>query len=158
VWRDLSGQAVAIGDSADGNRDGMIDAADYQVWRSHFGILTPAGAGAAAMAVVEVNESAPATEAKAAVGVRLAVPPVNTLQTARDSIFSAEEKGTVQSRQYRGGSDVNELANLLARGRAGRRILSDASTEPCEKVFEEAAEGPANLRRSFGRWFHFTPQ
>jgi hypothetical protein len=25
-------------------------------------------------------------------------------------------------------------------------------------VFEEAAETPAKLQRSFGRWFHFTPQ
>jgi hypothetical protein len=155
VWRDLSGQSVAIGDSADGNRDGMIDAADYQVWRSHFGILTPAGAGSAAMAVIEVSESEPATEAKAAIGVRLAVPPVNAPQPARDSVFSAEEKGAAQSR---GGSAVNELANLLARGRAGRRVSSDPSAEPCEKVFEEAAEAPANLRRNFGRWFHFTPQ
>ena len=46
VWRKTQGQGVTIGSGADGNRNGMIDAGDYGVWRSHFG-QSASGAGAA---------------------------------------------------------------------------------------------------------------
>lgn len=37
VWRDTLGQTVANGSTADGNRDGVISEDDYSVWRMHFG-------------------------------------------------------------------------------------------------------------------------
>ena len=37
VWRDSLGQSVPAGSGADGNANGMIDQADYMLWREHFG-------------------------------------------------------------------------------------------------------------------------
>jgi hypothetical protein len=37
LWRKTSGQQVARGTGADGNGDGNIDNADYQLWQSNFG-------------------------------------------------------------------------------------------------------------------------
>jgi hypothetical protein len=37
VWREKQGQAVTRFSSADGNGDGTVDTDDYNVWRSHFG-------------------------------------------------------------------------------------------------------------------------
>jgi hypothetical protein len=47
VWRKMQGQSVAMGTGADGNFDGQITTADYGVWRSHFGQTAGSGAGAA---------------------------------------------------------------------------------------------------------------
>jgi hypothetical protein len=40
VWRDTLGQAGA-GLAADGNGNGSIDAGDYDFWRAHFGTMSP---------------------------------------------------------------------------------------------------------------------
>ncbi|MCA9186737.1 MAG: hypothetical protein KDA99_14015, partial [Planctomycetales bacterium] len=37
IWKDAFGQNVAVGSSADGNNNGVIDAADYTVWKDNFG-------------------------------------------------------------------------------------------------------------------------
>ena len=37
VWRNSLGQSVAHGAGADGSDNGVIDAADYAVWKAHFG-------------------------------------------------------------------------------------------------------------------------
>lgn len=37
IWRDSLGQSISPGDGADGNRNGVIDSGDYNLWRSHFG-------------------------------------------------------------------------------------------------------------------------
>ncbi len=37
VWRNSLGQEITSGTGADGNVDGMVDEADYEVWKSHFG-------------------------------------------------------------------------------------------------------------------------
>ncbi len=43
IWRKQNGTSVPMGTGADGNGDGMVNAADYNLWRAHFGL--PAGAG-----------------------------------------------------------------------------------------------------------------
>ncbi|WP_145248237.1 hypothetical protein [Aeoliella mucimassa] len=43
VWRDKLGMRVSHGSSADGDRSGVIDAGDYQIWRDHFGDTNPSG-------------------------------------------------------------------------------------------------------------------
>jgi GH35 family endo-1,4-beta-xylanase len=43
VWRDTFGRAVTVGVGADGNGDGLIDAEDFNVWRQHFGQKLLAG-------------------------------------------------------------------------------------------------------------------
>ncbi len=53
VWRNTQGQSVATGSGADGNLDGHITSADFNVWRSHFGQTSGAGAGLAGAAVPE---------------------------------------------------------------------------------------------------------
>jgi hypothetical protein len=61
-WMNAFGQSVANpGDGADGNRDGMVDAADYTVWRDH---LTTAGAASLSQNVPE-----PATAILFAAGI-----------------------------------------------------------------------------------------
>jgi hypothetical protein len=45
VWRDTLGQ-TGVGLAADGNRNGSIDANDFTVWRSHFGQVAGSGSGA----------------------------------------------------------------------------------------------------------------
>ncbi|MCA9240875.1 MAG: hypothetical protein KDA37_11780 [Planctomycetales bacterium] len=50
VWRDSLGE-VGIGLVADGNRDGWVSQIDYQIWRSHYG-ETLAGPGESAQANV----------------------------------------------------------------------------------------------------------
>jgi hypothetical protein len=63
VWRN-SLDATGYHLAADGNGDGKVDAADYDVWKSHFGETWSAtGGGAGALAVPE-----PATAALVALG------------------------------------------------------------------------------------------
>jgi hypothetical protein len=45
VWRKSLGQSVAVGTSADGNFDGQITLADFDVWRSHIGQTGGSGVG-----------------------------------------------------------------------------------------------------------------
>ena len=47
VWRDTLGQ-TGVGLAADGNADGIIDSLDYDVWASHFGQSSSDSAGASA--------------------------------------------------------------------------------------------------------------
>jgi serralysin len=53
VWRDTLGQSVSAGSGADGNGDGLVTQADYSVWRGHFG---QAAAGGASLASNHVPE------------------------------------------------------------------------------------------------------
>lgn len=46
VWRNSEGQTVAVGSGADGNLDGQISSTDFDVWRAHFGQTAGAGMGA----------------------------------------------------------------------------------------------------------------
>jgi hypothetical protein len=48
VWRDALNRAVDPYSSADGDGSGHVDAADYEIWRLHFGQSTPNGNGASA--------------------------------------------------------------------------------------------------------------
>ncbi|HEX3598708.1 MAG TPA: dockerin type I domain-containing protein, partial [Lacipirellulaceae bacterium] len=47
VWRNTLGQS-GTGLAADGNNNGIIDAGDFDVWRAHFGQTAGSGAGAIA--------------------------------------------------------------------------------------------------------------
>jgi len=57
VWRDLLGNDVVAGTSADGDFDGQVTADDYDIWLAHFG-ETVAGAGASAANAGSVPEPA----------------------------------------------------------------------------------------------------
>ena len=56
VWRSTLGQAVAFLSGADGNGNGAVDNGDYSFWRARFGQLA-AGSGAANGAVVSESSS-----------------------------------------------------------------------------------------------------
>lgn len=155
VWRDLAGEMVTIGSSADGNRNGTIDDADFLVWRNHFGITAPIGVGAAAVDLSDAVQVESIATAEVGVGVRLAVPEKNTLQTARDKFFSAAENSTIK---YRGTSELSELANRLARRNSVGRSVSDEVFKTCADSAEETTEATVSLRRKFGRAFHFAAQ
>ena len=45
VWRDTLGQSVADYAAADGNGSGVIDQDDYEVWKNNFGATTSSGIG-----------------------------------------------------------------------------------------------------------------
>jgi hypothetical protein len=64
VWRDSLGK-TGIGLAADGDGNHLVDIADYNVWKTHFG--TVAGGGSAADASGAVPE--PATRSLALVGL-----------------------------------------------------------------------------------------
>lgn len=48
VWRDTLNQPVTAGSGADGNGNGTIDSGDYTVWKSNFGVGIVTGGGALA--------------------------------------------------------------------------------------------------------------
>ena len=52
VWRDLLGQDMKAGERADGNNSSQVDAGDYDVWKQNFGHVTT-GSGASSLAVPE---------------------------------------------------------------------------------------------------------
>jgi hypothetical protein len=52
VWRDTLSQTVSPGSGADGDRSGTIDAPDYDHWRARFGNMIAGGTGASALAAV----------------------------------------------------------------------------------------------------------
>ena len=47
MWRETFGLSVDNGTGADGSRNGKVDDADYTVWRSNFGRSALFGSGAA---------------------------------------------------------------------------------------------------------------
>jgi len=52
VWRDTLGQTVTTGTGADGNGNGVIDSNDYAFWRAHFGMTAGSGSSTATSAAV----------------------------------------------------------------------------------------------------------
>jgi hypothetical protein len=54
LWRNTLGQSVTAGSGADGSLNGIIDQADYSLWRAHFG--QPSGAGAGSLSSTSVPE------------------------------------------------------------------------------------------------------
>jgi hypothetical protein len=45
LWRNANGTSVSPGTSPDGNGDGLVNNLDYDLWRSHFGLASGAGSG-----------------------------------------------------------------------------------------------------------------
>ncbi|TWT78326.1 hypothetical protein Pla123a_11170 [Posidoniimonas polymericola] len=50
VWRDADGTSVVAGSGADGNGDGVVDSGDYLVWKTHYGESSGSAPGSAAIA------------------------------------------------------------------------------------------------------------
>ncbi len=50
VAQTLGSSVPTLGDGADGNHDGTIDVADYEIWRTHFGQTSGAASGSFASA------------------------------------------------------------------------------------------------------------
>ena len=98
LWRDLVGQSVPLGTLADGNRDGMIDAADYGVWKSHFGVVTPPGLGGTGSAAM-VEDAAPA---ETVVGPAVAITAGAAAALPPANLFAAESvRTTVHDEVFR---------------------------------------------------------
>jgi serralysin len=53
LWRSTLGQSVTAGTGADGNGDGLITAADFDLWRAHFGQTAASGSVLAGTSVPE---------------------------------------------------------------------------------------------------------
>jgi hypothetical protein len=45
VWRDALGQNVTAGSGADGSGNGVVDQADYNTWKANFGMMLGSGGG-----------------------------------------------------------------------------------------------------------------
>jgi hypothetical protein len=56
IWKQNFGASVTAGSGADGNGDGKIDAADYTVWRDHLGQSLVGGAGSGSLSTSAVPE------------------------------------------------------------------------------------------------------
>jgi hypothetical protein len=65
VWRNMQGDVVTPFTGADGNGDGMVDEADYDVWRANFGNTLPPP-GAGALLAGDSGSSAGSTGGVAA--------------------------------------------------------------------------------------------
>lgn len=60
LWRDTLGDMVPIGTGADADRSGVVDQADYDLWKDNFGQPTPAAFVAAVASANAVPEPASA--------------------------------------------------------------------------------------------------
>ena len=58
LWRDTQGMSVPAGTGADGNSDGMVDIADYTLWKDNFGAMIPSSAAPAAAPTPEPTSAA----------------------------------------------------------------------------------------------------
>jgi hypothetical protein len=63
VWRDTRGTTVPAFSGADGNGDGVVDGADYVTWKTYFGSALPLGLASAATSVTATSD-APEAEAR----------------------------------------------------------------------------------------------
>jgi hypothetical protein len=70
VWRDSLGR-TGSGLAADGNRNNVIDAGDYDVWKTNFGNHAGSGAGNLASAIPDAGVPEPATIALALIAAAL---------------------------------------------------------------------------------------
>jgi hypothetical protein len=73
VWRDHLGQTVTPGTNGDTNGDGTVDQTDYGIWAANFG-QTAAGAGATSGATGSASANAAVPEPATAVFSLLALP------------------------------------------------------------------------------------
>jgi hypothetical protein len=102
VWRDSLGANVATPyTGADGNGNGVVDQADYGIWSANFGMTTPPGAGAGAVALLETENS----DSTIALAARMPV-----------QVSERQDVGAV-SIALRSASDTFFLRNAIARGR-----------------------------------------
>jgi hypothetical protein len=53
IWRDWLGQSVTAGSGADGDHDGIVTQADYNLWKAEFGYSSPGSAAATSTEVPE---------------------------------------------------------------------------------------------------------
>jgi hypothetical protein len=81
IWRKSLGQSVAAGTSADGNFDGQITPADYNVWKSHIGQTSGSGSG------VGLNANAAVPEPPLAVLAAVVILVVVSRRTSRPNIW-----------------------------------------------------------------------
>ena len=56
LWRDTLNQNVTPGSGADGNGNGIVDQSDYSVWRANFGTAAGSGAGSGSLSTSSVPE------------------------------------------------------------------------------------------------------
>ncbi|MEO7402529.1 MAG: dockerin type I domain-containing protein [Burkholderiales bacterium] len=71
VWRNSQGQNVTLGAGADGNFDGQVTAADFDVWRSNFGKTLSSGSGTGSL-FADSNVPEPGTFCLTTLGIALA--------------------------------------------------------------------------------------
>jgi hypothetical protein len=68
MWRNTLGATVAAFSGADGDGDGTIDAGDYDIWRANFARSVGTGSGAIADSSISLQTPEPATFALLAIG------------------------------------------------------------------------------------------
>jgi hypothetical protein len=78
VWRNSLSQSVSVGSGADGNFDGVVDNLDFAVWQSNFG-RTLAGNGSGSSALSSVPEPASYLLVMAAIAILLIFRPGQAL-------------------------------------------------------------------------------
>jgi hypothetical protein len=114
AWRANYGLAVEIGTSADGNRDGVVNAADFVVWRKSMMAAPPmVASGASSVAIAAATSTEPARDYSTTSSDSL--PTVN-IGAARDgsdrSGFNAFQRAFGRTRNTQQGS-ANRHMDLL---------------------------------------------
>jgi hypothetical protein len=92
VWRKFNGTSVPAGTMGDANYDGQVNSLDYSIWQAQYG--TSPGAGGGTAAVVE-PQSASSPSAEIAIA---ASPASENATTPRDVAFSAPLDVTMERR------------------------------------------------------------
>jgi len=87
IWRDSLGQTVAVGTGADASDNGIIDAADYSIWQQHYGAQLPTSPSAASLATPIL----PAELSSQATDSAFLMLSPNTAATAESSLAPAAE-------------------------------------------------------------------
>jgi hypothetical protein len=104
LWRKTLGNVVPVGTGADGNRDGMINSPDYDLWRLHFG--NPSGAGAGGSLSTN-NIPEPAGCILITIGALLAIAPRRPLRS-----FSETRLGRFRTNSPSYGEQLSTSANV----------------------------------------------
>lgn len=89
VWKSAFGSSVDTGFGADGNRDGQVNLADYVVWRNNLGVAAPQ----APLAISTLTED----DEPAAVAALVSYPVSPTLPTTGNSTDGASQSAYAQA-------------------------------------------------------------
>ena len=143
LWKTVFGTLIPAGSSADGSGNGIVDAADYSIWRDHLGATVSPGSGSIPAAAESIADDAQSPQAS-----RLADSNVTTELDSNASFnpavrFSSPRQNAVVST----GPDIGRLLQIVLNGRAedAQTAAGDLVAEPRLEDSERTIQPAASL-------------